>query len=211
MKKYTELRDLMPTRRLISLGLIGVWALSMVGCVSSIQPLCDVQQCEPDQDLLGVWEFTNQDSGECHKVSISASQVEPKLLQLRSLEPRQPDEEEKQFELYCSKLGHHKMLSIREISAEGKPKANASFSIFRYHVSDDCLKIMYLDMDYAIKAIEDGRLRGSVSTGKVIKIKSVTIEESPDELCRFLTEQGDKCFTALTQISIKRLDGLTPK
>lgn len=106
-------------------------------------------------------------------------------------------------ELYCTRIAENYFVSLREISRSDQEDSVPSFMILRYQLFEDEIQLECFDLDRIREQIQAGKLKGSVSTGRIIK--SARIEESSQGLRAFVTDQADTIFAPALRIPLKRI------
>ena len=95
----------------------------------------------------------------------------------------------------------HDYLSVGPLNKEAK----ASYAICHYRFEDDDHGQLYLmDSDYVVDAIDRGLVPGEVSRDGV-RITSVAIKTSPEELRRFIEKHSPDCFAMKQPLAARRV------
>lgn len=170
-------------------------ALSSTGCVWSVQPLSDAKTSKPDLRLIGTWEFEDKEEKQTHTVVVTKKKDAPNVLEASTIE----DGKKETGELFCTKLGKDYYVSIGDKDDAGKMK----YIIAKYDLkNDNTLAFSGLDAEFFAAAVGKKELKGSV---KQEIFKDVTLDETADNLKKFLEKHGQKCFTKEAEITLKRI------
>jgi hypothetical protein len=170
-------------------------ALSSTGCVWSLKPLSDAKTSKPDLRLLGTWEFEDKEEKETHTVVVTKKKDAPNVLEASTVQ----DGKKETGELFCTKIGKDYFVSIGEKDDAGKIK----YSIAKYDLKNDStLSFSGFDAEFFAAAVGRKELKGTI---KQEVFKDVTLDDTADNLRKFLEKHGQKCFTKETDITLKRI------
>ncbi len=157
-------------------------AFTSTGCVSSLKPLSDEKTSKPDVRLLGTWELEDKDKMEKHAVVIQAKKGAPNVLEASATQ----DGEKETGDLLLTKIGNDHFVSIGDKDDKGVMR----YTIAKYVLKDDStLECWGLNADFFAKAVENKELKGTV---KQELFKDVTLDDTPENLRKFLEKQGSK-------------------
>lgn len=180
--------------RAVAAALVVV-ALSSTGCVSSLKPLSDAKTSKLDTRLLGTWEMDDKENMKTHTIVVERKKDAPNVLQATATE----DGKTETADLFTTKIGDSHYISV----AGKEEKGVVRYVVAKYEVTDDKnLKYWGLDTEFFAKAIENHELKGTV---KKEIFTDVTLDETPENLRKFLEKHGAKCFTKDTGITVKRI------
>jgi hypothetical protein len=159
---------------------------------------------ENDRSLIAMIDDgkVSEDSKDLQKKFAEKSPSEAKVIsELVASEIRELEKAE-WIELYCTRMGEKKYLSLRQVSREDSGQTPPAFLIFRYELVRDGIKFEGLDLNVVRKLIADGKLKGSLGRGV---IKTAGITETPEDLRSWLLADGDRLFSAPQIIPMKRI------
>jgi hypothetical protein len=200
-------------RRLAFVSLIFV-SFACTGCVSSLRPLTDEKSSTPDLRLLGVWEFEEEKevenggaaekdkkgaSGKTqivkHTITVERKKDAPNVLVASTIE----EGKKETGELLLTKIGKDYFVSLGNKDDQGVLK----YMIAKYELAaDGTLKFWGFDTEFFAKAVESKELKGTI---KQEVFKDVTLDDTPENLRKFLEKHGAKCFMSESEITMKRI------
>ena len=185
----------------IAFPLIGFSA----GCAMSLHPLSDDRTSVSDKQLLGVWEEVEKNEGKDNDEqkpdrfridSKPNSKVAMLVTDLDSKDKMPP------LTLLATILGERRYLSL---GGHNEEKNRLEWLIAEYKITDqDSLQMRLFDPKRVRKEVEAGTIKGHVeerkeidSDGKAQAKESATvlIEDSTDNLRKFLDRHPDQLFT----------------
>lgn len=176
------------------------------GCVVCESPLSTAKDSKPDLALVGTWEITTGEDEEPQRFVVARSEDKENVLLARAVQPAD-SETDKTLELYCVKLGDHRLVSLVETSeshSEGEPPR---YTILKYDLAGDRVKTWRLNHEFLKKAVTDGELKGTLTTHGRIKLNIVLIEESPATLRKFLSDHAEESFISNgDEVVIRRVE-----
>ncbi|MCC7085770.1 MAG: hypothetical protein IT427_12275 [Pirellulales bacterium] len=188
----------MPTfpPRLVAVGLM-IAACACTGCVSSLKPLSDEKASTPDERLLGTWEFEDKETMEKHTIVVERKQDAAKVLRASAIEKGKQES----ADLLITKIGNDHFVSVGNKDGQGVMK----YTIAKYELADgNTLNFWGFETEFFAKAVENNELKGTV---KQDLFKEVTLDDTPENLRKFIEKNGAQCFTKETAMTIKRLKG----
>lgn len=181
-------------RQVAAIGLL-LAIFTSTGCVSSLKPLTDAKTSTPDLRLLGTWEFEDKDKMEKHTILVERKKDAPNVLEASAAK----DGKREAGDLLLTKIGNDHYVSVGNKDKDGVTK----YTIAKYHLADDgTLSIWGLETDFFAAAVENKELKGSI---KRELFTDVTLDETAENLRRFLEKHGAKCFMKETAITVKRI------
>jgi hypothetical protein len=169
--------------------------LMFTGCVASVQPLSDAKTSVPDLQLLGAWEFIDDETKEATRVVVSRKKDAPNVL----VAVADDGKEKETGELFLTQIGKDHFVSVENTDKDGKKQ----YVIAKYEITKDGLSVWGADTDFFAAAVEKKELKGTIKQGEVFR--DVLLDESPEKLRKFLEKHGAKCFTNETPLTVNRV------
>jgi hypothetical protein len=183
-----------------------VWAwvvgsVFLAGCVDSTKPLSDPRKAEPDKQLLGLWRHVAEDGRISFYHIGQAGQEWPEgVLRVVGVSHHQGQlDPAAEMLLFVSRVGQKAYLNIAELKPdlaqqikEKGWEAVQGYFLWRYQIEADRLTVWPMDNDAKRQAIEAGKLKGEVSTGR---FRVAKFTDTPENLARFLAEAGDSLLS----------------
>lgn len=177
------------------LSLLAAVIVGASGCAYSTRPLSDAKTSTADARLLGTWEIADTDKpAEKKIVVVDRKKDEPNVLRLFDIQ------EKKTADVFLTKIGERYVASIAD-EEDGKTK----FLICSYEVKDQSLSIWGLDTQFITNAVNDKQLKGAVT--KHDFFSEVIIDESAENLRKFVERNAASCFLQEKPLTVKRLRG----
>jgi len=206
-----------------------VLLLSLPACVPCEHPLVEPEKSKLDERFVGVWKHV-EDDNETY-FFIGRPSFAQKHLGLRNLAKDRPDglmvmrraafhvgSSELEFSdqptyFFSAKAGANTYMQLPVLDKNDKLTKWDTAKVKGYHLSkceltDDRLIIYEMDIEGAAKAIEDGKLKGTVKgTAKLpLGDREVRITESTEGLNRYLAKDGlQALFPDASKISLVRV------
>jgi hypothetical protein len=176
---------------------LGPLLLALTGCVASVQPLSDAKTSTPDLRLLGDWEYEDKGDDkktEIVKLTIKKKPDSPKVLQIVADDGKDIET----VDLYLTKIGNDYFASLQNDDKDGKKR----YLIAKYELSaDGTVKIWVPETEFFAKAVEGKKLKGKINQPSLFK--DVLLDETPDNVRKFIKENSAKCFGKETDIKVR--------
>lgn len=176
-------------------------SLFLAGCVDSTKPLVDPQKAKPDNQLLGLWRYVGQDGQvSFYHIGQAGDEWPEGVFRVVGVTHREGKlEPPVEMAIFPAQVGGKSYLNI----AEPKPgllekikekgwEAVEGYFIWRYQIEGDRLTVWAMDNEAKRQAVEAGKLKGEVSTGRV---RFAKFTDAPENLARFLSEAGDRLLS----------------
>lgn len=183
------------------LGLLASVMLVASSCgVESRRPLSDERTSRVDARLLGRWRVGEDERGVVVVSKSGESQLE---VTCEGEEPPHGETNAEKFRIFTTTVGPYSLMSVP--TQEKTPDAQA-YLLLEYRFPDnDTLVLRALKEDKVAAAIAAKEVRGKVEAKKssvwlsgVVPIPysttSVTLDESPEGLTRYIERHGAECF-----------------
>jgi hypothetical protein len=182
-------------------------------CASVKYPLVEAEKAKPDYRLYGVWKPINHEVGYKDYAYLfiggSGDAVQPSGIMKGILigNDNKNHLSETTLHFFGTQLGQANYAHVIPHFAPGAltwDRSTSRYLFFKYAVEKDRLTIWKLDYDSTVKAIDSGKLQGTLHktatrpmrAGEVKRTirtsDEAEITESPAGLSKFLTEGGDK-------------------
>ena len=183
-----------------------VLVLSLPACVPCEHPLVDPAKCKFDERFVGVWKQVDRDKVNLflHRQTAATSTDRPDGLMVIQAVTFHPDSElERGENPHVLLLGEscrapNNYMQSPNLSNDADIKLTKwdtakikGYHLWRFEATHDRLTIYMMDKDGAAKAIEDGKLKGTIKKTKAITSPEVRITESTETgLNRYLAMDG---------------------
>ncbi|HOM16457.1 MAG TPA: hypothetical protein PLQ00_03970 [Thermoguttaceae bacterium] len=183
-----------------------VWTLGagiafLAGCVDSTKPLVDPQKAKPDKQLLGLWRHVAEDGRiSFYHIGQAGDQWPDGVFRVVGVSHHEGQlDPAAEMLLFVSQVGEKTYLNIAElkpglvekIKEKGWETVEGYF-IWRYQIDAGRLTIWPMDNDAKRQAIETGKLKGEISTGR---FRTAKFTDTAENLVRFLSEAGDSLLS----------------
>jgi hypothetical protein len=162
-----------PQRLLLAIGLAGV-CLLLSSCVDSKNPLSDPEKAQADPQLAGVWRRATDDGAtEYFHVGIAKGSILPGIMRAIGNFHGKDGKLGAPLSLllFATSLGESRYLNVvatdekkREHleKSDLKPELVDGWLLMRYQVQGDTLEIWPLNPDAKRRAIQAGRIKGTI-------------------------------------------------
>jgi hypothetical protein len=194
----------MMTRRSCLLTALAFASLLVLGCEDSKNPLSDPQSAKGDGRLAGVWR-TRNDSGDVsyYHIGCLGEKLPSGVMRVVSTthsadgKLQAPD----QYLLFPTTLGQESYLNlvaakaeqVKQIEENGWSAAGlGSYLLFKYKFKGDALLVWAIDNEAKRKAIEAGKIKGTVEQRE--NDTKALFTDSSENVARFVTQAGDSLF-----------------
>jgi hypothetical protein len=162
-----------------------------------VQPLSDAKTSTPDLRLLGEWEYQEKGEGtksEVVRFTISKKTDAPKVLQIIADDGK----DKETLDLFLIRIDNGYFASVQNDEKDGKKR----YLIAKYELlADGTIKIWVPETEFFAKAVEGKKLKGKVNQPNLFK--DVALDDSADNIRKFIKENGTKCFGKETGILVR--------
>lgn len=157
----------------------------------SVNPLGSPEPSAADSRLEGNW----RDLKEPQKSLIFTGKQIP-WLHVLSADLARDSADDAEYNVYPTVIGKAHILNIQRLSKDDNGEAKR-FYFFRYEIaSDDTLSLWGMNEQLVIKAIEGGKLKGSIEKKSSDTNRDVTLTDSTANLVKFIEKSGpEKVFS----------------
>jgi hypothetical protein len=180
--------------------------LMLTGCPDSKNPLSDLTTSKPDERLFGVWQHRWDNSGNVtyYHVGSVGKELPSGVIRVVGLahssngHVRSPGE----YLGFSTTLGGKTYLNLilseqeAKLSEEKGLKADAivGYSLFKYQIDGDKMKVWMMDAYAKRQAIETGKIKGVIEKGEQ-ENHTVVFTDTTENIARYVAEAGDSLFS----------------
>jgi hypothetical protein len=189
-----------------TLGLLAVTVAGLLaGCDDSKNPLSTPQASKPDARLGGVWRLKDADGNVTYyHVGPLGEKAPASVMRVASVTHAKDGklQEPGEFLVFPTALGENTYLNvggdhekIKLLEEKGWAADTIdSYFVFKYRIEGDSLSLQMMDPEAKRKAIEGGKIKGVIETGKNGPNR-VRFSDTTENLARFVTGAGDSLFS----------------
>lgn len=171
--------DLMKSRRFIRSVAMALVCLLLSSCEDSKNPLSDPEKAAPDAEFVGVWRSANDGSADYYHVAAAGGKLPAGVLRMISVSHAKNGVLARPGEMlaFSTILGEDRYLNVASIDdkeldqfekAGWKPELVKGYFIIKYQVQGDTLKLWTMERDARRKAIESGKIKGTIDKKTVL-------------------------------------------
>ena len=192
--------------RVFSLQVLALACLFLAGCGGpSKNPLSDPKTSKPDPRLAGVWRTTDK-GGEItyYHAGPLGDKLPPSVMRVVGVKHLQNGGVQAPCELliFPTVLGHKTYLNVtggeeKEIKllADKGWGSVDEYLLMKYQVDGDTLLLWGMDENAVKRAIEGGKVKGTIQEGKDKTGPIATFTDTTENLARFVAAAGDDLFS----------------
>lgn len=196
----------MMTKRSVQFFLVATICLLFTSCFDSRVPLSDPTDSKPDERLVGAWRSRNDDGSVSEYRLVHAGGKLPASVMRVTGSSRKPDGTTEQFEpllLFPTIIGKQSYLNVCDgkeaqvklLEEKGwTAETVAAYSIFRYQIAGDTLTVQWMDGDAKKRAIEAGKIKGTVEKDKDGNDRA-HFTDTAENLTKFIAAAGADLFS----------------
>jgi hypothetical protein len=198
-------------RRLSNLVRVRVLLLLLLLFVAGCFPesrlsLSDPDKAKADERLVGKWQIAD---GKGHVLHMVISKVNRKDVPAGILEAKFYDEtggpQEPKLCLFTTSIDKAQYANIfdgevldREKHPRWDPANVKSYMLCKYQVEKDKLTIRFLDDEACEKAIDKGKIKGTIKERKFTSGKDIVFIDSRENLIQLIAKEGEKIWSPKT-------------
>ncbi|MBI3409023.1 MAG: hypothetical protein HY040_11805 [Planctomycetes bacterium] len=200
---------------------VGLLFLSTTSCVvESSHPLSDPAEAKPDARLAGQWRDPEKARSDMYvgRPKLAAEGLPAGVMIAHTITTFVDNEVDHTAQaFFVTKIGNEHYLNLFDPKhcLEGSKwdgEKPSPFLLVKYVVADDRLTVWTMDLDATAKAVEDGKLKGTVQrkkadkAGKKTTVSGVRLTVTSENLAAFLNKGGGKSlFTENSKVTYIRV------
>jgi hypothetical protein len=178
------MRKMMTALALIAAALL----LASCGPPESENPLSDPASAARDDALLGVWTFQTEDGATGYAHIVAAPEGRTDLVFV--FHDAKKGADVSAFTFFTTAAGGRTYMNAQERARDKPgPKPDSGYVFARYEIAKDgALALALMDEGEAAKAVEAGRVKGTVTRGEAGSLVKVRLTDSSAGLEKFARE-----------------------
>ena len=170
--------------------LVGLGCLLLAACTRSPVPITSPAGSQPDDALIGEWEYTLEDATD--SIFIRRGDNGQLLVTGETLEGGPPAED---FHVIVTRIGRLRYVSVYIVAPPGEKPYAASYNLFRYALRDsDHFALYGANDDLLMDAINRRIIAGAPYEDR--HLPGIELSASTEGLRAFIKAHGARIFTA---------------
>ena len=177
--------------------------LLLTGCDDSKTPLSDAEKSKPDPRLAGVWRVSeDKDDVTYYHIGAAGNKLPGGVLRVFGISHRKGvvAPAETQVLMFTTTIGTGTYSNVTDGSdrqikllQEKGWDAVAGYFLFKYQVDGGLLSLRSMDPTTKRKAIEDGKIKGTINADRTARSKRVNSPTPPRTLCDLSPARATVC------------------